>query len=130
MVGSYEGTKRMQTTALWHLLILRNQRGSLKQTRVVWCKMSVALKLRSYALEQNRLSHEGFCGGVTVRMCVGVCVLGAGGLIALYTYFSFPAFSPLSLPLPPVTPDAFTPQASSGFCLSCLLFFIFLIVDT
>lgn len=75
MVGSYEGTRRMQTTALWHLLISRNQRGSLKQTRIVWSKMSVALKLRSYALEQNRLSHEGFCGGVTM-VCVLGCVLG------------------------------------------------------
>ena len=32
---------------------IRNQRGSLKQTRIVWCKMSVVLKLRSCALEKN-----------------------------------------------------------------------------
>ena len=63
-----------------------------------------------------------------VGVCTGVCVLGAGGLIALYTYFSFPGFSPL--PLPPVRPDGFTPQASSGLCLSCLLFFVFFIIDT
>ena len=66
--------------------------------------------------------------GMCVGVCTGVCVLGAGGLIALYTYFSFPGFSPL--PLPPVRPDGFTPQASSGLCLSCLLFFVFFIIDT
>ena len=112
---------------------IRNQRGSLKQTRMVWCKMSVVFKLRSCALEKNHLSHEDFCGGVIVicvGVCTGACVLGAGDSIALYTYFSFPGFSSLSLPLPPMTPDALTPQAASGFCLSCSLFFMFLTIGT
>ena len=61
--------------------------------------MSVVLRLRKCALEKNRLSHEDFCGGVTVVcVCTGVWVPGAGGVIALYTYFSFPGFSPLPQP--------------------------------
>ena len=36
--------------------------------------------------------------GMCVGVCIGFCVLGAGGLIALYTYFSFPGFSSLSYP--------------------------------